>query len=80
MYTLATTQTAHTPRVESNLSCKTPPLSLPRPTRSDVIQWGQKIKTTKGKRKYRSRDTYHAHVSFVSLPQTERRVTPLASV
>jgi hypothetical protein len=29
-----------------------------------------------GKRKYRSRDTYHAHVTFVSLPQTERIVCP----
>ena len=44
MYTVATIQTAHTTRVESNLSCKTPPLSLPRPTRSDVIQWGHRIK------------------------------------
>ena len=80
MYTPATIQTAHTSRVESNLSCKTPPLSLPRPTPRDVIQWGHRIKTTKGKGKYRSRDTYHAHVSFVSLPQMERRVTPLTSV
>ena len=80
MYIPATIQTAHTPRVESNLSRKPPPLSLSRPTRSDVIQWGQRIKTTKGKRKYRSRDTYDAHVSFVSLPQTERRVTPLTGV